>query len=149
MIDHEYSRAVANLAWLQPRGVQFLRCFGEVGGATWADRVIDPRTEGWLAQIRNSMILAKDSGLRIMWTLFAGGVLTHEREWSDATDRFIDAARPYVNTVQLVEIKNESNGPPIDILDVSSGPERGRAWIPNHPTNQARVVQRTGLLGEH
>jgi hypothetical protein len=50
-----------------------------------------------------------------MWTLFAGGVLTHEREWSDATDRFIDAARPYINTVQLVEIKNESNGPPIEL----------------------------------
>jgi hypothetical protein len=111
MVKNEYSRCRENLMWMSQRGVQFVRAFCEVGGPTWADRVIDPRDPEWLSQFRHSLILAKECGLRVEPTLFAGGVLTKEREWSDATDKFIDAARPMLDVIQFPEARNEENGP--------------------------------------
>lgn len=111
MVQHDLSRANLNLRWMADRGIQFVRALAEVGGPTWSDRVIDPRTPEWTQQIRAATGTAKDCGLRVEWTLFGGGVLTKDYEYSQATDRFIEAITPYIASVQFVEIRNESNGP--------------------------------------
>lgn len=109
---HDRARAEANLRWLAERGVDYVRALGEVGGSGWSDRIIDPAWPDYVNVIRGATELANRYGLRVQWTLFGGGSSQTEEQWWAATRRAVDALRPVVTGVQLVEIQNEQQGPP-------------------------------------
>jgi hypothetical protein len=104
-------RLLDNLIWLSKRGVHYIRVLAEVGGGNWSDRTVDPRDAGWTRQLQDTVLLAKDCGLRVEWTIFGGGVLKTEADFDHYTDVFIDAMRPYVDRIQFAEIRNEQQGP--------------------------------------
>lgn len=110
-VKHDNARVRDNMAWLQARGVQFIRVLAEVGGSGWADRTVDPREPGWAQQLRDTVTTAKGCGLRVEWTIFGGGCITREADFDRYTDVFIDAMRPHLDAVQFVEIRNEQQGP--------------------------------------
>lgn len=108
---HDRDRADANLRWLAARGVDFVRAFAEVGGGAWHDRTVDPRWPDYVDVIRGATRLANARGLRVEWTLFAGGVLQADEEFRAAVRRVVEALRPVATGVMFVEIQNEEHGP--------------------------------------
>lgn len=112
LIRHEPDRAAQRAAWYRARGADYLRAFAEVGGPTWQDRTIDPDHPGWPADVHAALTLARQHGLRLAWTLFAGPAGAHTAGWyQDTTRRFCALVAPAVPTVQMVEIRNEGEGP--------------------------------------
>ncbi len=108
---HDRDRADANLRWLAARGVGFVRAFAEVGGGAWHDRTVDPRWPDYEDVIRGATRMANAHGLRVEWTVFAGGVLQTEEEFRVAVRRVVEALRPVAAGVMFVEIQNEEHGP--------------------------------------
>lgn len=108
---HDRDRTDANLQWFAARGVDFVRAFAEVGGGPWIDRTVDPRWPDYVDVIRGATRLANAHGVRVEWTLFAGGVLRSDDQFRSAVRRVVEALRPVVEGVQFVEIQNEQHGP--------------------------------------
>jgi len=130
MFEHELVRASQNLRWMVDAGVQFIRALGEVGGSTWADRVIDPRRADYVELIRASTRFAMNHGLRVEWTQFGGGCLSKEHEFSNACDQMIEALRPVRDGVQFYEVQNEGQGPDVGMARQLAGRVRAHLGIP-------------------
>lgn len=112
LIRHELDRAATRAAWYRARGADFLRAFAEVGGPTWADRTIDPDHPGWEFDIHNAIALASRCGLRLAWTIFAGPSMAHDAAWYPRTTARVCALLAgALPTVQMIEIRNEGEGP--------------------------------------
>jgi len=112
---HDRDRLAQNLQWLAERDVDFVRAFAEVcarhGYQVWADREVDPEWPDYADVIQGSTRLAMAHGLRVEWTLFAGGCYDTPHEWLAAGGRMIDALRPVLDGVQFVEVTNEEQLP--------------------------------------
>ena len=108
---HDRDRVDRNLRWLAERGVDFVRAFAEVCGDTWSDREVRPDRNDYAETLRGSTRLAMQHGLRVEWTLFAGGCYDSPAGWLAAADTMIEALRPVVDGVQFVEVTNEEQLP--------------------------------------
>src|SRR5574343_134076 len=112
LMRHEIDRAARRASWYRARGADYLRAFADVGGPTWADRTIDPDDPGWERDIHNAIGLAARSGLRGAWTIFAGPAMAHDAAWYQrTTTRFCTLLADALPTVQMIEIRNETEGP--------------------------------------
>jgi len=111
---HDQAKLEANLVEASRAGAQFIRVFAQVGGASWADRAVDPLDPRWAAGIQKLTDRAYDKhGLRVEWTLFAwANNLTAAQERA-AVDAFAGAMEGRQHKVFATEIANEgfTNGP--------------------------------------
>lgn len=111
----------ANLGWLADRGVNYIRILSMVGAQPyWQGRVIDPRRAGYfntftdlIADARNAGTAVEGQsppGLRLQVVLFADAQVMMPAQagrlaWVDRVATFLE---PYRDTIQFVEIANES-----------------------------------------
>jgi hypothetical protein len=118
---HDRDRVDRNLRWLAERGVDFVRAFAEVCGDTWSDREVRPDWNDYAETLRGSTRLAMQHGLRVEWTLFAGGCYDSPPGWLAAADTMIEALRPVVDGVQFVEVTNEEQLPDRQVVREIAG----------------------------
>jgi hypothetical protein len=112
LVRHDRDRLLANLTWLKAQGVDFVRAFGDVGGPTWSDRVIDMDAATYATDLHDALGLVRDLGLRVAWTLFAGPQGAHAPDWYPRKSlTFADALAGRLDAVQYVEVRNEAEGP--------------------------------------
>lgn len=112
LVRHEPDRAAARLRWYRACGVDYLRIFAEVGGPSWADRTIAPDDLGWESDVHGALELAAHHGLRLAWTIFAGPPTVRASSWYQrTTTRLCALLAGSLPTVQMVEIRNEGEGP--------------------------------------
>ena len=64
-------RLEKNLAWASKAGFDYIRILGMVGSASWADRVIDPKSPTYWATVDALFARLKRHGLRAQVTVFA------------------------------------------------------------------------------
>lgn len=126
---HDRDRVDRNLRWLAERGVDFVRAFAEVCGDSWSDREVRPDWTDYTETLRGSTRLAMQHGLRVEWTLFAGGCYDASPGWLAAADTMIEALRPVVDGVQFVEVTNEEQLPDRRVVREIGRRVRERLWV--------------------
>jgi hypothetical protein len=104
---HDRDRGLQNLAAIAPWADE-MRNFGEVGGASWEDRVIDPRSSDYEDIGKAATDEAFDNyGTRTQLTVFGGGTGADP----DMTiGKVINIMRGRVEAFSSVELSNEGNG---------------------------------------
>ena len=105
---HDRDRAVQNMAFIAPWADE-VRAFGEVGGASWEDRVIDPRDSDYedIGKAASDEAFGR-FGVRTQLTIFGGGTGADV----DLTLRKVmNILRGREDAISRVEISNEGNGP--------------------------------------
>ena len=102
-------RFEANLKFLADHGFDYIRVLGEVGGAPWKDRVVDPGWPEYDRAVGEFTDLAYQKyGLRVEWCLFGGTDFSTTPVLREARiDRFARAIVGHEQGVLLVEIANE------------------------------------------
>lgn len=100
-------RVKKNAEYIAPWADHF-RVFGEVGGTSWEDRVIDPRDADYVDRWRDILdYLWKTLAVRVMFTVFGGGTGADP----DATvSKVIEIFRGREDAILSAEICNEGNG---------------------------------------
>jgi hypothetical protein len=108
--EFDRARLERNLAALGDAGVDYIRVLGSVGGRTWEDRPVDPRSQNYEAVIAGLTDLAYDRyGMRVQWTLFGGSPFTPPGEARSAlVDRFARLAKGREHKIFAFEIANEA-----------------------------------------
>jgi len=110
-VKNDPVRTEANVKYLAEHGVDFVRAFAEVCGGSWTDREIRPDWPNYKEILQQSTKLVNSYGMRVEWTLFAGGCYTSRNQWMSAANLMVEALKPVANGVQLVEITNEQQLP--------------------------------------
>jgi hypothetical protein len=105
---HDRDRGIQNLATIAPWADEH-RNFGEVGGPSWEDRVIDPRDSDY----EDNGKAATDEafgryGVRSQLTIFGGGT---GADPDMTVGKVINIIRGREEAFSRVEISNEGNGP--------------------------------------
>ncbi len=105
---HDRFRSVQNMAEIAPWADEN-RAFGEVGGASWEDRVIDPRD----ADYEDNAKAATDEAfgvhrVRTQLTIFGGGT---GADPDMTVGKVINIIRGREEAFSRVEVSNEGNGP--------------------------------------
>lgn len=99
---YDRARTEQNLAALAPY-VDYLRVFGEVGGSSWADRVIDPDWPDYEAIVADCVRTVRATyGLRLAITAIAGGT------GHNPVPKLIAALRGQDDAIIHFEAANES-----------------------------------------
>lgn len=112
LVRRDRDRLISNLTWLKARGVDFIRSFGDVSGVTWSDRAADMDAATYESDLHYALGLARDLGLRVAWTLFAGPAMAHDAGWYRRKAlAFAEALAGRLDTVQYIEVRNETEGP--------------------------------------
>lgn len=112
LVKWDPTRLLENLAWLQQRGVDFVRVFADVHGPTWDDRAVHASNPQWPDQVTRAIEIASDFQMRLAWTLFGGPYLAQPSTWyKQKTREFAALIAPRRDRVQYVEIRNEVEGP--------------------------------------
>lgn len=106
---HDPARLDTNLAWLADRGVDYVRILGMVGGDTWADRTIDPRSDDYWQTVDRLLDRLGRHGLRVQATLFAeADAMMPERDRrAGFADRWAALANARPERIILLEVANE------------------------------------------
>lgn len=104
---NDQGRTRKNAEHVSPWADHF-RVFGEVGGPSWADRVIDPRDADYVDTWRAILdYLWRTLQVRVMFTVFGGGTGADP----DATvSKVIEVIRGREDAILSVEVCNEGNG---------------------------------------
>lgn len=106
--NHDRSRLVQHLDLLHSHGFDFVSVLGVVAGASWSDRVADPRSAGYDNAIAGLTDLAFEHGLRIEWTIFGDTVAARNATNRLAiVDRFAAMAKGREQKIFSIEIANE------------------------------------------
>lgn len=109
LMKNEEARARLRWAWIRDHGFDFARIFGEVGGSSWADRVINPDDADytdWLA--RTLDVMYGEFGMRAALTFFGGGASSN---YTAATRKILSVIQGREEAILYSEICNEGNGP--------------------------------------
>jgi hypothetical protein len=110
-VRHDFNRYKANAEWASDHGVHAPRILGEVGGSSWADRVIDPRLETYKDDLALALDLNASLNMRTILSIFGGGCVTASRDVDLTVDKVIDVIRPRLDLILTLEIANEDNFP--------------------------------------
>ena len=102
---YDRNRTKDNLAFLAPY-LDYIRIFGEVGGQSWADRVIDPGWPEYEAVMTELVDYCWSLGLRVEPTVLAGGTTT-QREL--AFEKWSRIVRGHEEAILHMEGANEDN----------------------------------------
>jgi hypothetical protein len=110
---HDEARYTQNAQWAAAHGVHAPRILGEVGGSSWADRVIDPRVSSYETDLAAALDLNASLGMRTILTIFGGGCVDGNRQQEvDLTvGKVINVVGPRLDRVLCLEIANEDNFP--------------------------------------
>lgn len=112
LIRHDRPRLEQTLTWLKARGVDFVRAFGDVSGATWADRAVDMDAATYAADLADALALVAHVNLRVAWTLFAGPAGAHDPDWYQRKAvAFAERVGTRQDAIQYLEVRNETEGP--------------------------------------
>jgi hypothetical protein len=106
--QHDRVRLERHLDFLSKRGVDYIRVFGIIG-RRWADRVIDPRDDGWDQHLAGLLDLAHGTyGLRVELTIWQDTHLTPTRaDRARVIDRVAAVVKSRPQSIQYFEIANE------------------------------------------
>lgn len=104
---NDRTRTQENARYIAPWADHF-RVFGEVGGPSWADRVIDPRDADYVERWREILdYLWRQLQVRVMFTVFGGGT---GADPDMTVGKVIEALTGRLDAVLCVELCNEGNG---------------------------------------
>lgn len=106
--EHDRDRTVRNMAEVAPWADEN-RAFGEVGGASWEDRVIDPRNANYedIGKAATDEAFGRYA-VRTQLTIFGGGT---GADPDMTVGKVINIIRGRQEAFSRVEICNEGNGP--------------------------------------
>jgi hypothetical protein len=110
-VRHEYERYRRNAQWAADHGVHAPRMLGEVGGSSWADRVIDPRLETYAGDLAMALDLNAALGMRTILSIFGGGTITDQAGVDLTVEKVIAVCAPRLDQILMLEIANEDNFP--------------------------------------
>jgi len=106
LLNGQRDRARAWAQWMKDRRIDYARLFGEVGGATWEDRTIDPADPRYVGALREWLDMAwGEFGVRTHLTVFAGGT---GRDPDMVVDRVLEAIDGRHDAIMLIEGANEA-----------------------------------------
>lgn len=104
---HDRPKAIRALEKMRGK-VDYARVFGEVGSASWADRVINPTLPGYEADLAELIDTAYDVyGVRLQITIFADGGMFEPM--TVTFSRWIRIAMGREHKILLIEGANEDN----------------------------------------
>jgi hypothetical protein len=105
MWEHERDRCRRWLKWMADRGIGFSRAWGQVNGASWEDRVIDPHRANYPDIVKGYLDIAYGvHGLRTQITMFAA----KDRDPERAADIILKAVEGRHEALQQLEVTNEA-----------------------------------------
>jgi hypothetical protein len=109
LMTNEEDRARTRYGWTRDHGFDFSRNFGEVGGSSWADRVINPDDADYADRLARTFdVQYGEFGIRSGFTMFGGGATTN---YEGAARKMVDVIRGREESILYVEVSNEENGP--------------------------------------
>ena len=129
-VRHDFDRYKRNAQWAADHGVHAPRLLGEVGGSSWADRVIDPRLATYEDDLAMALDLNASLGMRTILSIFGGGCVSTQPEVDLTVDKVVNVVGPRLDQVLMLEIANEDNfpGSPDDMKRVA---RRIRSALPS------------------
>jgi hypothetical protein len=113
-VRHDFNRYKANAQWAAEHGVHAPRILGEVGGSSWADRVIDPRLDTYEDDLALALDLNASLSMRTIHSIFGGGTITDWAGIELTVRKVINVVGARLDAVLCLEIANEDNFPGSD-----------------------------------
>jgi hypothetical protein len=110
-VRHDADRYRANAEWAAAHGVHAPRILGEVGGSSWADRVIDPRLDTYEGDLAQALALNASLGMRTILSIFGGGCVDSQGDVDRTVEKVINVVGARRDQVLMLEIANEDNFP--------------------------------------
>lgn len=136
LMKHDEARARRRWAWIRDHGFDFARIFGEVGGSSWADRVINPDDSDYADVLARTLdTLYGEFGIRAALTFFGGGAASN---YEAAAQKIIGVIRGREEAILYSEGSNESNGP--DPVTLRRVVQMIRAAFPSMLVASTRVI---------
>jgi hypothetical protein len=112
-VRHDAARYLQNAQTAAGYGVHAPRILGEVGGSSWADRVINPLESTYETDLSAAIDTNWSLGMRTILTIFGGGCIDGNRQQDvDLTvGKVINVVQPRLDRILAIEIANEDNFP--------------------------------------
>jgi hypothetical protein len=110
-VRHDYDRYRRNAQWAADHGVHAPRILGEVGGSSWADRVIDPRLATYEGDLAMALDLNASLSMRTILSIFGGGCVDNQHDVDLTVDKVIRVVSSRLDQILNLEIANEDNFP--------------------------------------
>ena len=145
---HDRPKALRNLAAVKGH-VDYVRVFGEVGSASWADRVINPTWPDYETLMAEMIDVAYDEyGLRVQITIFADGGMFEPQ--AVTCERWIRIRAGREHKILLWEFFNEDNyGPDHNsalAITRTYGPQMGGLFAVHSPDDGGTIEGAKALL---
>jgi hypothetical protein len=129
-VRHEYDRYRQNAQWAADHGIHAPRILGEVGGSSWADRVIDPRLDTYAGDLATALDLNRSLNMRTILSIFGGGCIDSQADVDRTVEKVIQVIAPRLDAILTLEIANEDNFPGSND-DMARVARRIRAALPS------------------